>query len=165
MVKVFIRIVYAYMTACGTLLSLSTKRQICSFVRPISNEFKFDIMNIQCQENMNDCGLAYATELVYGEDPCFCHFQTEVMRSHLMKYLESGVMERFPLKKRRRVGLGKRIKQTVLEKIFCDCRMPNDKNLSMEMCNICAQWYHHKCLGESISDDPKTKWHCKFLLC
>ena len=40
-----------------TTLSLSTKRQICSFVRPTSNEFKFDIMIIQCQENMNDCGL------------------------------------------------------------------------------------------------------------
>ena len=125
MVKVFIRIMYAYMTT----LSLSTKRQICSFVRPTCNELKFDIMNIQCQENMNDCGLfaiAYATELVYGEDPCFCHFQTEVMRSHLMKCLESGVMERFPLKKRRRVGLGKRIKKKLCLKrysVIAECLM------------------------------------------
>ena len=54
-----------------------------------------------------------------------------------------------PIKKIRRVGFEKRVKKSVQEKIFCDCRMPNDKDLSMVKCNVCSQWYHHKCLAES----------------
>ena len=125
---IFRESVCIYDSMWHTSVSLSAKKQICSFVRPASGQFMFDLMNIQCQENMNDCGLfaiACATELVYGKDPCLCHFQPEVMRSHLIRCLESGFMECFPIKKIRRVGFGKRVKKVCRRRYFviAGCQM------------------------------------------
>ena len=33
------------------------KRQICSFTRPVSNKFMFDVMNVMPQVTSYDCGL------------------------------------------------------------------------------------------------------------
>ena len=149
-----------YFTECACIydnlyhasVAANTKVQICSFVRPKAVEMRFDLMNIQPQDNLNDCGvyaIACATELTYGYDPCLAFFQPEAMRSHLTKCLESRTMLRFPLKKVRRVGFGKRVKQSVAERIYCNCRMPNyDKSLPMVMCSICSQWFHEKCIDK-----------------
>ena len=40
-------------------------------------------MNIQMQDNLNDCGLfaiSFATELVNDRDPCVAYFKPEMMR-------------------------------------------------------------------------------------
>ena len=49
-----------------------------------------------------DCSLyaiAYATHLAYGRDPyklTTLHFNHELMRRHLVKYLEQGHLTEFP---------------------------------------------------------------------
>ena len=108
-------------------------KQVCSFVRPVSNNRHFDVMNTQMRENCHDCGLfavAYAAELVHGKDPCLAHFNTEMMRSHLIKCLEGHEMERFPLKRERRIGFGRCVKRSSTVDIYCTCRMPNNNQWS-----------------------------------
>ena len=78
-----------------------------------------------------------------------------------MECFENKELRPFPLKKTRKVGFGRQIKHSKLEDIYCYCRMPNyDKELTMVLCNTCSQWFHLKCVGDTISTDPKVKWHC-----
>ena len=94
----YFRIVYAYM------LYSYYQKQICSFVRPKGKSLRLDLMNMQLQDNLNDCGLfaiSCATELVYERDPCVAHFQPEVIREHLMKCFQNKKLTPFPLKKNR----------------------------------------------------------------
>ena len=143
-------------------VSNDTMNQICSFVLPKCSSMRFDLMNTQIQENVNDCGLfaiAYATELVFGHDPCVTNFKTEVMRSHLIKCLKNHKMESFP-KRRRTIGFGENIRKSRIEKIYCYCHMPNDKKLAMVLCSMCSKWFHTQCITGKVSNDPKKKWYC-----
>ena len=70
-----------YDSALASRVSASTKQTICQFLKPIAScdVLLFDIMNIQTQPNLNDCGLfalACATELFHGFDPVLCSFNT-----------------------------------------------------------------------------------------
>ena len=79
-----------------TLLSVSIQR--CKFAAL----FHFDIMNVQHQTNLSDCGLfaiAFTTELAHGQSPLLCDFNTSLMRSHLLTCLEDGVLRKFPLRR------------------------------------------------------------------
>ena len=145
-----------------TSISLDTKKQICSLVKPKEAQFIFDVLNVQYQTNLSDCGLfaiAFATELVYQQSPVFCDFNTSVMRSHLLTCFESGVMKRFPLRKIRRCAVGKKVCRCITEPIYCTCRMPNDKKLSMIQCDNCKKWLHHFCEGIA-NEDVEDKWVC-----
>ena len=143
---------------CNTLYYL--RHNEARLLRPVSNNMRFDVMNTQMQENSHDCGLfavAYAAELVYGKVPYLAHFNTEMIRSHLIKCLEGHEMERFPLKRERRIGFGRRVKISSTVDIYCTCRMPSNKNLPMV---LCSTWFHKKCIAECVSDNPKEKWFC-----
>ena len=146
-------------------VSLSTKKQICSFVCPKCDTYLFDLMNIQRQSNSSDCGLfviACATELVHGCDPVLCMWDCSQMRVHLLHCLEEKQMCRFPCTKRRRVPLGSRVKKSIREQIYCLCRMPNDKTMGMTECTRCLKWFHNECVGlEEIESDIRSlKWIC-----
>ena len=88
-----------------THISLHTKKQICSLIRPRCKEFRFDIVNTQHQTNDSDCGLfainiiAFATEIINHKSPALCEFDVNQMRPHLIKCLEAGFLSCFPLKK------------------------------------------------------------------
>ena len=72
----------------------STKQTICQFLKPSCDTLYFEVINIQTQSNLSDCGLfsiACATELVYGCDPVLCNFDTSSMRSHLLTCFEEGL--------------------------------------------------------------------------
>ena len=46
-------------------------------------------MNMKKQQGSHDCGIyaiAYATDLVYGQDPASHQYQQEKMRPHLRSY-------------------------------------------------------------------------------
>ena len=149
-------------------VALDTKKQICSFVRPKNNEFTFDIANTQHQTNSSDCGLfaiAFATELVHSQSPVLCEFNTSMMRNHLLICLQNGVFTRFPLKKVRRVPMGSKVRKSIKELIYCSCRMPNDKKLSMVRCDGCAQWFHYACEGLMNSVDVAERWVCFQSVC
>ena len=65
----------------------------------------------------------------------FSDFDTSVMRSHLLTCFESGVIKRFALRKVRRCPVGSKVRKGITELIYCSCRVPNDKRLSMIQCD------------------------------
>ena len=85
-----------------TNVSLHTKKQICSFFQPRDIHFFFDLVNVQRQPNVSDCGLfaiAFATELAHKKSPVLCDFDTQKMRHHLLSCFENNDLTRFPLRK------------------------------------------------------------------
>ena len=98
-------------------------------------------MYSQSQPNGSDCGL-FATELIHGNYPSRCHFDVSSLGGHLLDCLEKGNLSRFKSTKTRRITLGNVIKQSITEKIYCVCRMVNDKLRPMIECDLCQNWFH-----------------------
>ena len=143
----------------------NVKMQICAFVRPATDVFRFDVLNIMPQHNSYDCGLfaiANATALLHGTNPVRCVWDTSIMRRHLVKCLEKKIMEPFPVLRERRVPFGSAVKHSEEEAIHCLCRMPYEKSsVDMIQCSLCKIWYHSSCINIASVDDYKTKrWFC-----
>ena len=106
-------------------------------------------MNVQWQRNDYDCGvfaIAYATELAHGGDPALYNWDCTSMWSHLVNCLEQRKLDSFPKSEKR--------------KIYCVCRMPNNKKRGMIQCGSCKKWYHFDCIsGGEINVE------CRWLLC
>ena len=54
---------------------------------------------VQQQKNLSDCGafsIAFATSLVYGQNPMNVTNDISQMRPHLMQCLKGGIMTPFP---------------------------------------------------------------------
>ena len=149
-------------------VSLGLEKLICSFVKPRSDVYIFDIMNIQGQPNGNDCGLyaiACAAELVTGHDPVLCQWDCKQMRSHLLRCLEAGRIDRFPTTKQRRIPLGSRVRISEKETLYCICQMPNDKRQEMTECCRCFLWYHNTCVGLTQCKETLKDLHWSCPLC
>ena len=61
------------------------------------------LMNNAIQPSTNDCGVytiafAVSQTLAFGKEPAYLHYDYSKMRSHLLKYLQSGVLIVFPSK-------------------------------------------------------------------
>ena len=147
-------------------ISLGTKEDICSFLRPPKKTLMFDVMNIKAQPNSNDCGIfaiACATEIVHGFDPVACNFNCSAMRQHLLNSLTQQYIDRFPSKPRR-VAFGRCVRRSYRESIFCTCRMPNNPNCAMIQCDQCKDWFHKDCENLSTEDMEhykSVKWMCQ----
>ena len=144
-------------------VSLNAKKQVCAMIQSSNHEVKFDIINIMPQPNFCDCGvfaIACATELAYGFDPALCCWDVTLMRQHLLSCFESRKMTRFPITKRRRVPLGSRVKHMISEKIYCICRMPNERSRPMIQCENCFSWFHFDC----VNYDSSLEWKCAHCL-
>jgi len=156
--------VLRYDSLLSKKLNLNTMKQICGMVRPVSSRLRFDTMNIMKQPNLKDCGLfsiACSTELVFGNNPGKCHWNTKEMLRHLMVCFEQRKMQRFPLAKERRFPFGSAVAFSTVEEILCSCRMPYDKNIDMIECVGCMSWYHNSCVGiKEVSDFQDKKWLC-----
>ena len=156
--------VSVYDSGCSSTISLETKELICGFFKSNKDVLLFEVMNVHTQPNLTDCGLfaiAFATELVFGQDPVLSFFDCASMRPHLMQCLEAGVFERFPCKKQRRVPFGSRVRVTHKVDVFCSCCMPNDKDKAMIKCENCRKWYHKECEGVDKDKSYKGKpWQC-----
>ena len=97
-------------------ISLDTKKQICSLLQPQGMQLTLDLMNVQHQTNLSDCGLfaiAFATELASQQSPLLCEFDTSKMRSHLLTCLNDGVLKPFPYKKKRRCPFGSQVRKSI----------------------------------------------------
>ena len=144
-------------------ISAKTKINICSIMRPRSRAITFDVINIMRQPNGHDCGLfalANATSLANGIEPSVCKWEVPKMRSHLMACFEAGEMTQFPFKPRK-VPFGGNVLNSVKERVYCICRMPNDKATPMIFCGTCKEWFHGDCIGVDISVIGETeKWMC-----
>ena len=115
------------------------------------------------QNGTADCGLfalASATALANGEEPGSFVFDQEQMRPHLIRCLETGKGERFPIKKSRRKL--KKIKSTVKVPVFCTCRMPKRSDFAMIECSACRESFHVDiCVDvNTCAFDRSTKWLC-----
>ena len=149
-------------------LNLDSKKQICSLVRPSSKLLQIRMVNIQRQGNSSDCGLfalASATSLVNGRDPFLSYWDTTQMRSHLVSCFENNLMSCFP-EKSRRIPVRKKFKKIVVEKVYCKCRLPNDKSIAMVQCDRCHQWYHKSCVN--LPEDKsmnEEEWVCNQKSC
>ena len=127
------------------------KKMICSFFKCSSDALHFDLINVEIPTNSHDCGVfvvAMATELAFGGDPDSCHRDMKKMRQHLKACLEEGTMRHFPTLGLRRVAHGSRVRRTILERVFCiaSCRMPNEKNRAMILCDHCNALFHIDCV-------------------
>ena len=144
-------------------IPLSTQLDICQFWKPSADRVCFDIMNVEKQPNSFDCGiyaLAFATELVFGQDPALCEFKAEEMRSHLIQCFEKQKIECFPRRGTRTIRLGKRVRKSVSVDIFCSCRLPNNPSLPMVLCNRCRRWFHMDCEVKSTTPPKGSKFTC-----
>ena len=150
--------VMVYDSGCPSHVPVTIQMAVCSILRPQSDMMNFDIVNVQCQPNGSDCGLfaiAFATELVHDQDPALCHFDTTCLRQHLLNSFDRDQLDRFPLLHTRRIPLGRKLKKSQKEKIYCICRTVNDVTRSMIQCSQCGRWYHHDCEDLDIEANNK----------
>ena len=115
------------------------------------------------QNGSSDCGLfalASVTALAIGEEPGSHVFDQKQMRPHMIKCLEAGIAEGFPVRKSRRML--KKIKLTFTVPVFCTCRLPKKSDCTMIKCSDCTEWFHVGiCVDvESSALDRGTKLLC-----
>ena len=145
-------------------LDVDTKHQICSLTKPTSKQIRIQMVNIQRQPNINDCGLfalAVATDLVHYQDPQKHSYVISSMRPHLVKCIENGEVALFHRQRERRVPSVYKYNKVYLEAIYCVCRTINDKTKAMIKCSICDWWFHFICVG--ITDKTSSnldEWMC-----
>ncbi len=164
--KVFDDRILIYDSGHANKITSEIQQQVCSFTRPSAKIFKFDVMDTMTQPNLSDCGvfaIANATEIAFRFNPVKCVWDLRNARRHLIRCLEGGKMERFPIVKQRRVPFGRAIKTYKEEEIHCVCRMPFKKNVaSMIQCSFCRVWFHSVCVDiVNVNDySGDTKWFC-----
>lgn len=152
-----------YDSAVNSYITLRAKQQICSFLLPMENTVKFNLVNMQLQPDYVSCGLfsiAVATELVAEKDPAKCKWDVDRMREHLFHCFESQKLTSFPQIGERRVCPGTPFKRVIIEQIFCKCRMPIDPRLGMIKCSTCSKLFHHTCCGISGKLPKDHAWTC-----
>ena len=147
-------------------MTLSTKKAICSIMKPKVKMLHFDFANFQVQANSYDCGMfaiAFATEIAHGHNPILAQFDVTKLREHLIECFEKGHLTRFPCTKQRRIPLSSRVQHYFQEPIYCVCRTVNDPSLPMIACDFCKEWFHYNC--ENVDPNhvdllKSTKWKC-----
>jgi len=147
-------------------VSLTTKKALCSILKPVLNTLHFDIVNVQRQPTSYDCGLfaiAFTTELVFGKDSATCHFDVSSLQPHLLQSFENKFISRFPSKPRR-VSFGSVIRKSFAETIHCSCRTVNDPLRPMIPCGSCFRWFHIECVSLDVNKSYESiDWirsHC-----
>ena len=58
---------------------------------------------------------AYCIALAHGENPSTFVYEQKVMRNHLLRCLEDGVVQLFPVIRQRRIG----VPNTITINVFC----------------------------------------------
>ena len=140
-----------------------TKKQVASILCSKRKAIKLNIMDVQMQAGGCDCGLfaiAFATALANGIPPGKFTFDQSKMRKHLYTCLQNGRLVMFPTKKERRVPVKVKSRDEIV--IYCECRMPELRNVKMVECYKCKEWYHVHCVHvpQSALVDRNTKWFC-----
>ncbi len=75
------------------------KMQVAAILCTTESKITLKIHKVQFQERSDDCGLfsiAYATDLVYGNDPASCRYKQKDLRSHFLDCLENKMLLPFP---------------------------------------------------------------------
>ena len=115
-----------------------------------SNQKKIILRSMHCpqQTGSNDCGLfaiAHATELCFGGNPSSVIYDQASMRKHLLNCFLQDKLTPFP-KEDVRVEISSEVDGISEIKVYCSCRLPEDKKQRMAKCMKCSEWFHEKCL-------------------
>ncbi|XP_019851196.1 PREDICTED: uncharacterized protein LOC109581489 isoform X15 [Amphimedon queenslandica] len=123
---------------------------------------KIETLAVQQQEGYTDCALfsiAYAVELCLGNNPENSCFDQGQLRNHLYKCFVNKSLIPFPKQKVEPLPRPRRLYYEV--KIFCYCRLPENYDKMMIMCDLCQEWYHCSCAGIKESElDDIDDWMC-----
>lgn len=145
---------------CIHQLAHTRRRKSHRFCAPRNRKFNVDV---QMQAGGCDCGLfaiAFATSLASGIPPGkYCSDRSK-MRKHLYTCLQKGRITNFPTVKERRHHT--KVKSTEEIEVYCECRMPELRNVDMVECCKCKEWYHvHFFFVPHIAITNKnTQWFC-----
>ena len=140
---------------------------ITSFLKFTNDKVVARLANVSKQDGGSDCGLfviAYAETLLRGLDPVNLVFNQEVMRAHLIRCLESGVIGPFPVQCQRTVRRQYVRQHTVA--LYCKCRTSYVRGDQMVACNKCHKWFHCRCVGltqedfDGLRKDKGKKFFC-----
>ena len=94
----------------------------------------------KCSQEEYDCGLfsiAFATALVFGEQPGNFLFDQKKMRAHLIQCVEVQQITPFPIVKRRRDAACLKVKVVEDIPVYCLCRMPELPDSIWVECSAC----------------------------
>ena len=143
-------------------VSTCVKKQIATLLFTDESEIVLKLKGMQIQSGSEDCGLfaiATATALVLNKQPGNICFDQLKMRRHLMQCFENGKITMFPMKKRRFINRKDRMLNF---KVFCICRMPEDRDVNWIQCSTCKEWYHtDTCISvPSCYFESRKAWHC-----
>ena len=134
----------------------STKSLLAQLLKTTKKQLSVCFANTNKQAGFNDCGVfaaVYCTALVHGDNPSSYVYEQKDLRGHLIKCLEGGTVQPFPVIRPRRVGVA----SIFTIDVFCYCRNRDDGS-KMVQCNMCKDWFHLSCIEATIVKGKK--WYC-----
>ncbi|KAK3920964.1 LOW QUALITY PROTEIN: Chromatin remodeling protein SHL [Frankliniella fusca] len=132
--------------SCRTLaLSGHTKIQVAMIAREKGTTITVNRPACKQQNNAYDCGLfaiANAVEYCFASSTDFVDFNPSAMRDHLLKCFDAGSFTQFPRLNSSRMKKLKEDEITDTFDISCSCRLPNNFDVEMVVCDQCNEWFH-----------------------
>jgi len=133
-------------------LTSEIESQVASVINCFTDNFTIFIPVIE--ENEHDSGLlaiAYAIEFAETRDIRMTCFNN--MSQHWLQCLLEEKICSFPSSNKQAVDMA-----TTITKVYCICRLPEHYSEAMIQCDVCSEWYHHRCVEAPIEDG---EWTCK----
>lgn len=146
-------------------LSLNTIKQCSLLIKTKQKNIKLRRMQVQQQSGGSDCGLfaiANATELCFGMQPNEALYDQTKMRKHLLNCFLSHKLVPFPKQKNKTRMEGGAVE--IMEiKVYCVCRLPEDRLQKMARCQSCLEWFHQNCvqIPADVFNKKKTAFICQ----
>ena len=137
-------VINVYDSLYGSMDS-ETEYFIASMVFYPVRKLTIQMMNVERQNNLSDCGvlaIAYAFDICSGCDPCKAKFDSSQIRQHLVTCLSNCKFSRFPV-----IGGERRshtAKPSVVD-LYCKCHLPEREGDKMVQCDRCQNWFHQYC--------------------
>ena len=152
-----------YMDSLYSYITPSIEKQIACLLMEGGSEIVVEVCAVQQQTNSTDCGvfaIAFATSLLNGMDPTRMSYDPSSLRKHLLKCLQSGHIDPFPLTDQ----TVRRCKSSIQSiEVFCSCRMPTslEEREDMMDCSSCGGLFHRNCANIPPSAFSNgTFWTC-----
>ncbi len=141
-----------------SILTPHAKLQIAALMCTWNKEIICSFKDVQMSSDCCLFAIAFATAIVFGQDPGCLLFDQKLMRPHLIKCFEERM---FPVKLReRRFGSRVKCRDNIL--VCCLCRLPKYTNSSWIECCECKEWFHRTCVDVPEHDCTisKDSWYC-----
>ena len=145
--------------------SLEILLQIAKIYPATKSILQINRLAVQQQVGKHDCGLfsiAFAVETCFKSDVQKSIYEQKSMRKHLHDCFNNGVLTPFPQQLQNLKSPVLRLVRKVERfKVYCICKMPEQFDVKMILCDQCHIWFHYKCVNLKLTQHPKT-WKCPF---